>query len=262
MTRWAWIVSLLLAPLVVASVIVMAAPASWADAGLASATQGRARLALAQGSLWSGQGQLVLVNPSANVAQTLQGLAVPGQLRWKVSAWALLTGKIEAWVDGDAFEQPVRLTGSVFDLQGAGLRGSAGSLRLPSVELGALGSPWNTFQPVAAVAVQWESFQAGARGFDGQVRIDLTNTGSVLSPVNPLGSYRITIRGVGATAQLELTTLQGDLQLQGNGTWTQQQGLRMTAVAQPSVSQKARLQSLLALLGRRDGDTTIIRIGA
>jgi general secretion pathway protein N len=70
------------------------------------------------------------------------------------------------------------------------------------------------------------------------------------------------VNALGNSAQVQLMTKEGALQLDGNGTWNNRQGLRFTASAVPSQEHRARLQSLMALLGRRDGDKTIIRIGA
>jgi general secretion pathway protein N len=59
-----------------------------------------------------------------------------------------------------------------------------------------------------------------------------------------------------------MTTLVGPLRLDGNGTWTPAQGLRFTGSAVAEGAQQAQLAPLLGLVGRREGDRTIIRIGA
>jgi general secretion pathway protein N len=252
----------MLAPVVMIGVIVLNAPASWLDVMLDRFTDGRVRLAQASGSFWNGQGRVVLVDPSRRGSDAvLQGLALPGQIVWSVSPWALLTGQVRAQFSGSALSAPVQLDGAILG-EGARLRGSAASLSLPSVELGQLGSPWNTLQPVASLNISWQAFELRNGAFEGRMSIDLNNTASAISPVNPLGSYRVDVNALGNSAQVQLMTKEGALQLDGNGTWNNRQGLRFTASAVPSQEHRARLQSLMALLGRRDGDKTIIRIGA
>jgi general secretion pathway protein N len=59
-----------------------------------------------------------------------------------------------------------------------------------------------------------------------------------------------------------MTTLSGPLRLEGGGTWDARSGLRFTAEASAEEPERARLQPLLGLLGRREGERTIIKIGA
>jgi general secretion pathway protein N len=80
--------------------------------------------------------------------------------------------------------------------------------------------------------------------------------------VRPLGAYRIEVIGSGAQAQVRMNTLSGPLRLEGSGSWDARSGLRFTAEALAEGPERVRLQSLLGLLGRRDGERTIIKIGA
>ncbi len=92
--------------------------------------------------------------------------------------------------------------------------------------------------------------------------IELRNMASALTPVNPLGSYRIGVLGEGASAKLDITTLSGPLLLNGDGTWSARSGVRFTAYASAEESEQRRLRTLLGLIGRRQGDKTLIKIGA
>jgi general secretion pathway protein N len=83
-----------------------------------------------------------------------------------------------------------------------------------------------------------------------------------MTPVRPLGSYRVDINGLGSRAELKLQTLTGPLQLSGAGTWEARAGLRFEAEATAEPSEAERLRSFLGLVGRREGTRTIIRIGA
>jgi len=59
-----------------------------------------------------------------------------------------------------------------------------------------------------------------------------------------------------------MTAIDGPLRLSGDGTWTARGGLRFTAYAEADEAERLRLQSLLGLLGRREGTRTMIKIGA
>lgn len=85
-----WTVLSLLVALVTALVL---APASMADWGLKVATHGRVRLADASGSIWHGQGKVVLVDVAAlatrerekpDAVLPLPGVLVPGTIRWDI----------------------------------------------------------------------------------------------------------------------------------------------------------------------------------
>jgi general secretion pathway protein N len=142
------------------------------------------------------------------------------------------------------------------------LRATPGTLSLPPVSLDRLGSPWNTIRPTGALTLSWDSVTLRSGRFDGRASIELHQAASALTPVRPLGAYQIDVVGSGAQAQVKMNTLSGPLRLQGSGSWDARSGLRFTAEALAEGPERARLQSLLGLLGRRDGERTIIKIGA
>lgn len=258
---------LLIAIPVVLAVMVAFAPASMADWALDRATAGRLRLADGQGSLWQGQGRVVLVDvkpaelagaqAAARPEQILRGLALPGTLRWQVRAMPLLLGLVEAQLSLDGMTQPLRLSGSFGEL-----RGSASSLSLPVLDLGRLGSPWNTIRPSAGIGVQWNDFTLKQGLFEGNMSIELRDAASAMTPVRPLGTYRVAVASAGRQADVTLATAKGPLNLSGKGRWSARSGLQFTAEAWPDASERERLQSMLNLVGRREGDRVIIKIGA
>lgn len=247
----------------VVAVLLAQAPASLADVALDRATQGRVRLADATGTIWNGRGRLLLADIAeartdrAPGLRAASGVIVPGSFAWRLAAWPLLVGVLDARVEHDSMRQPVLLTGRPGEL-----RATAGSLSLPPVALDRLGSPWNTIRPTGALAVSWDNVTVRAGRFDGRASVELSQAASALTPVRPLGAYRIDVVGSGARAQVTMNTLSGPLRLDGSGTWEARNGLRFTAYATVDESERARLMPLLGLLGRREGERTVIKIGA
>lgn len=262
-----WVAIGLVGLLAIVATAVATAPARFVDQALDRASLGVVRLAEADGTVWSGSGRLVLVDGNAADAddpasasdrpRALAGVAIPGRIRWDVRPWPLLAGLVDATLIVDGMAQPVRLQGNFSEL-----RIGPGQLSMPSVELSRLGSPWNSIRPSGALAVEWQALSIRDGQLTGDAAIELRDASSALTPVQPLGSYRVTIAGRGSTAGLGLETISGPLRLSGTGTWEARRGLRFTAEAQADDEQADRLRSFLGVIGRRDGERTIIRIGA
>ena len=244
------------------------APASLVDWGLKQATSGRVRLADASGSIWSGQGRVVLVDvlteadrdqraASARGPASLAGVVIPGTIRWQISVLPLLIGRLQATASHESMAKPVTISGTATRLQATG-----GSVQLPNVNLARLGSPWTTVRPTASLGVTWQPFVIDRGLFSGQATLELRDVASALTPVRPLGAYRIEIDGTGASSSIRMSAIDGPLRLSGTGTWSARTGLHFTAYAEADESERLRLQSLLGLLGRREGTRTMIKIGA
>jgi general secretion pathway protein N len=85
---------------------------------------------------------------------------------------------------------------------------------------------------------------------------------SPLSPVNPLGQYQALLNGVGNTLSIQLNTLNGALQLAGNGNWSKPSGLRFQGYATAQEPHKLALTPLLHILGNEEvADTGKFQFG-
>lgn len=256
----AWIVAVaggLAAALVTLAVL---APAQWAAQLLSRAADGRIELAEASGTIWNGSGTLVLASGEGRGDSSS---SLPGPLSWHLSPLALLTGTVEL-----TLRHPSALTAPLqISLYADGrLQLGAASLRVPAELLAGLGAPWNTVRPGGIVSVRTDGLQiAGGHG-TGSVTVEWEYASSALSPVSPIGHYRLQTSGQYPGTRLELQTISGPLELTGSGTIDEGGRVRFEGIARPLPAADAvtrtQLTGLISLLGRREGETAILNFGS
>ena len=138
-----------------------------------------------------------------------------------------------------------------------------GQTQWPAALLVGLGTPFNTIQPQGELALATQNlaaeWRAGRPSLTGGAVLTLRHVSSRLSTLQPLGSYRVQLQGGDAPA-FTLSTLEGPLQLSGNGQWVGAR-LRFSGEATAAPEQQAQLANLLNLLGRRQGDRAIMSFG-
>ena len=258
-TRWAVAGSLIGALI---GVIVFA-PAAWLAQAVSSASGDRVLLADARGTLWSGSAVMVLTGgPDSRDASALPGRLV-WTLSWRGTSFELLAAH-DCCLNGTV---AVRLRPG-FGRMSASLLPTAGWVgQWPSAWLAGLGTPWNTLQlgGVARLVSPGMTVEAvqGRWRVDGRAELELVNVSSRLSTLPTLGSYRLSISGDAAsagTAQLNLSTQEGALQLSGAGS-SGAGKLRFRGEARALAAEEAALSNLLNIIGRRDGARSVISIG-
>lgn len=257
MRIFAFVVAALLILILTALVV---APAQWAAGYVRSATNGRLELAEASGTLWNGSAVVVLASPGETGASRA---SLPERLSWRLSPWALLAGQIDlALTHPSALAQPLTINAPIF---GSKLTLGPTALRLPASLLTGLGAPWNTVRPGGILTVSWDRMAIGPGRWEGKLGGEWQYATSALTPVSPMGHYRVQTNGIWPGTQLELLTISGPLELMGNGTINEGGRLRFTGRAQamagtdPGV--KAQLTGLISLLGRRDGEGSLLNFG-
>lgn len=236
------------------------APAQWLALGVRSATAGRVQLADARGTVWRGNATLVLASGTqAGAARA----SLPERLTWQLSPWQLMTGTLDLSLQHpSALTQPLTVR---MRLDGSTVVGAT-TLRMPAALLIGLGAPWNTVQPGGVVAITWDRLQVEPAGFKGNLFAEWQYASSALTPVSPMGHYRLDTNGIFPGTQLNLLTISGPLELTGNGTIAAGGRLRFQGLARavpdadPAV--KTQLTGLISLLGRRDGEAAILNFGS
>jgi len=218
------------------------APASWLGDLIEARTP--VRLVYAAGTVWSGSALLALSDGH-------QARLVPGRVTWHIEWQQLPSGRVVMAVRHAAADAPVRIG---FD--GRALYIAAGAARVPAALLSALGAPFNTVRPGGTLYARWDALEIRRDGFDGSVAVDWEEAQSALSPVAPLGNFRMTALGHGTRSEAKLVTLKGPLLIEGAGS-LENGTMRFSAIAGAEPAMRASLKGLIAVLGRRSGDQAL-----
>ena len=246
--------------------VVAWAPAAWLASAVSSATHQRLVLADARGTLWNGSARLILSpGPGSRDASEL-----PQRLGWRMRpGWIDGGPGLRLTLDQSCCIKPAAPLTASFGLDRLTVRLPDATpeqpwIRWPAGWLSGLGTPWNTLAPDGVIAISAQGFVFEGRGaavnVSGVAQVELRDFSSRLAQVAPLGSYRMGLVGGGQTPQLILTTIQGPLQLSGQGSLGAKRAqFRGEATAAPG--SEAALANLLNIIGRREGARSIISVG-
>jgi general secretion pathway protein N len=251
---WGWALAGALVGLVVS--LALFAPARWLAAGVQRATADRLVLAYARGTVWNGSAQLMLTGGAGSNDTS----ALPGRIEWRLRP--RFDGIVTTLTAACCVPQPLAIEAR-WRWGGGALRIADGRSQWPAVLLAGLGTPWNTLQldgdlqvSTQGLSVEWSE---GRLALAGRCELVAQRMSSRLSTLRPMGSYRILVQG-GSTPTLRLETLEGALQLSGDGQWVGSR-LRFSGVAQAAPEREAALANLLNIIGRRSGPRSLISIG-
>lgn len=257
---WAWALSGAVVGLL-AGVLVFA-PARWLAAGLVWAGS-PLQLHNAQGTLWNGRGQLTFQSGAKG------STALPGQLEWALRPmWHNTQPGLSAqWRAECCLSQAWQWRLST-NLKSVQLQTDdlppALPLRIPAALLTGLGTPWNTLQAQGQLELSTHALdvRGTAEGvqLQGAVQLDALAMSTSLSPLKPIGSYRLALKGSAANPALTLSTLEGALQLRGNGA-IQNGRFVFDGEATAAEGREDALSNLLNIIGLRQGARSLIHLG-
>lgn len=232
-----WRVMLLFAAAFFATLLVTA-PATLLAKVVASASNGQLILANASGSVWHGSATPALRQRSGSF------LALE-KLHWDMELLPVLTGKLSSQFRWDNVQgKPMLVTASFGQVE-------VRNLLLP-LYAGILGELVPLLQPIqlsGQMQIRSEQFVFSKQGMQGNAVAEWSNAGSVLSTVKPLGNYRISLAGSGEKLDIVLATTSGVLQLEGQGSFTMNQGARFQGTARASADSKGSIDELLSNFG-------------
>lgn len=227
-----------------AAALVALAPATLIDARLERASDGRLRLASAEGTLWSGAGWIEIRDAAGRAG-------IAKRLAWRVLPESLLHGWLVAEVELDQAAKPFPVTLSLSRIEIA----DAG-IDLPAAALG-LGMPrLAPFRLTGDVMVSIPHLSLEDGRMHGDATLQWRGAGSALTPISPLGDYEVRFKAAGSGVQAVLRTLEGPLQLEGKGTWLNGDPPRFLATARVPAQHQAQLSPLFHLIAvERDTGT-------
>ena len=251
---WRWAICGALIGLLIA--LLLSAPAAWLAAVLHRASSGQLQLVDARGTVWSGSARLLLTGGAGSRDSAI----LPGRLDWRLRpGWFALNLRLSA----DCCT-PTPLHGRLAKRWGGmDLHLSNGVSQWPAALLMGLGTPWNTVQAEGQLSLLTQdltlSWLDNRLALSGRAELTALAMSSRLSTLRPMGSYRVTLVG-GSAAALDVSTLDGSLQLSGHGRWIDSR-LRFEGLASAAPEHEAALANLLNIIGRRNGARSIITLG-
>jgi len=215
------------------------APATLLSGVVESVSNGRLILANAGGTVWQG-------NATPAIRRKEGSLMALEKLHWDVSLLSFFTGKISVALRWAGIEQAQPMV-VVFSAGQIEARNAV--IPLPAAVLGELSPLLQPAQLSGNILITSEQFSYSGNGISGKAIADWMNAGSVLSAVNPLGSYQVSIAGRGRQLDVSLMTVSGALLLEGNGNYAPDTGLKFQATARSSSERSDGLKELLSNFG-------------
>jgi general secretion pathway protein N len=222
--------------------LIATAPATLLDASLKHATDGRVRLAQAHGTLWSGTGQIEIVDVS-------QHSGVAKGVAWRVRPASLLRGKVVCEVVVDQATRNPLLT-----ITFSGIEIADAEFSVPATVLGVGVPKLAPLRLGGELQLNIGRLSMTRGGMAGGVTLHWRVASSGLTTVAPLGDYELRFDDDGARGNAVLRTLRGPLQLEGKGAWAQDDIPAFPVSARIAPQYRSQLEPLLRLIARERGD--------
>lgn len=218
-------------------------PASFVAARAEAASRGALTVHEPQGSAWHGTARITFRGPAGTVAID--------RLSWDVLPARVLQGRlawdVQAAMPGVEVRFEAARSVSSYELRALDARGTAAGL----AQLAPLAAAW---RPEGRVTAAGERLAWDGERFSGEARLEWREAALALSEVRPLGSYALELRGDGPRLALALRTLQGPLQLAGQGSATAGGRVELDGEARAEAAHARALEPLLQLFGPRRAD--------
>jgi len=218
-------------------------PAYWADWLLSRATRTAIGIQQTEGTLWNGTGTLVIRNAGAE--QT------PTRIAWSLQPLWLFTGKLQARLssrDGAPLNATIRIGYRHLSISDV-------DVAVPASMLSAINPAVDLFAPSGRLQISAPQATLTSAGLEGGMQLTWLGAGARMSGMNEIGDYRLVVNGRGATAELRIETLRGDVGVTAQGEWQARgEGLvRLTGNIAPG-NREPTLRPLLAMLNAQNNN--------
>ncbi len=217
------------------------APATWLSLILQYASGGHLHLANESGTIWNGAAEV-------NWQEEATVIPWPGRVEWQLHpVWGGVTVALHQAGAVSRLEGVARWRWGEWQWQ-------PGEAQCPVALLRGLGSPFSTLRPTGSLSLRWGAGRwEGSRMSLWTVDVIWRQAGTRLAPLSPLGDYRVRLTGQKDGMHLVLTTIQGPLQLSGEGGEVQG-NFRFSGRAWADPVAKTVLAGFLSILGKPDGE--------
>jgi general secretion pathway protein N len=222
-----------------AASLAMLAPATLLDAAASGASDGRVRVASAQGTLWAGRGEIALRDGTTAMRA--------GAISWRLRG---LTAD-----PGLAFEVTAGTRPFVTHVSLSRIELKEAVLSLPARALAIAVPRLAPIEPTGEVLLRVSRLTLAREGLSFDATVEWMNAGSALTRVAPLGAYEMRVAHSGTALEATLRTLRGPLELEGRGGWLPRGQPAFAAVARVT-ARESELRPLLGLIAVPRGDGT------
>jgi general secretion pathway protein N len=220
--------------------LIATAPAFLLAEAAARLSNGTLTLAAPRGTLWGGTGELYAGVPATGIREL-------GTLRWQVNPLWLFIGRAQLRLELNGATQgqaSMRLSRKHLNVQEL-------SAVFPAHLVSLVYPPAAFFAPTGTIELRAPSIDLSREGLVTATEVQWQGAGGRFTGATGLGDYRIELNGRGETATIRLTTLRGNLDLNGEGQWrlTGDGDLQFTGTAAARAG-ATELEPLLQALGR------------
>lgn len=220
-------------------------PLHWLSSVVTNNSKCRLSLSQPAGTIWEGSAQIGFADGKVAGSQICQSpQALSERLSWK-SQCSVLNRQCKWVIQYPNAERPLELTVKPYALSL-----SSNQIELSPELIEVLGGPWRSLHLRGKLFIRWTEL-ASDDPPRGLVEVDFVNATSTISPVKPLGSYRLAVQ-LSQTVTIELSTIEGPLQLVGKGNVEMGRfSFQGDAMARPDSLDS--LIGLLSIIGNKDG---------
>lgn len=221
--------------------LIATAPSTLLDAALKDASGGRVRLAEAQGTLWSGSAHVEVRDPA-------QRAAFAKRIAWRLKPTSIFRAKLvfDVGMQETAKHFPLTLSPSRIAVETVDLSVPATALAIVVPKLAPLALTGEIFLYV-------EHLTFDRAHLVGNATARWPAAGSALTRISPLGGYELRMDAASTAVRASLRTLQGPLELHGEGSWLSGAKPALQVRAQVPPQHERELAPLLRLVAVERG---------
>jgi len=227
-------------------------PLHWLTSIVASESSCRVSISQPAGTIWAGSTQLGFSDVKSTGSQGCQRpQAKSERFSWE-SQCSVLERQCKWMIQYPNAERPLELTVKrhAFNL-------SSNQIELSPQWLDVLGGPWRSLHLRGKLIIRWTDLTWDSSR-KGLVEVEFVDVTSPISPVKPLGSYRLTFQ-LNQVISIELSTIEGVLHLAGKGSLELGRlSFQGDAMARPESLES--LIGLLSIVGKKDGSVYRFKI--